>query len=414
MSRKSSDEPRQIPVGFDVQDDCLVVGGTPITELLTQHGSPLFVYSSGVIKDKVASVRSAFPDRLSLSYAVKANPFGPLLQEMQQLCDGMDVGSIGEARLAQNAGAPPHTISFAGPGKSDLELSEAIQQGITINCESLGECDRALRIADALGVRPALATRVNPDFELGSSLRQMAGQPTQFGMEPHDAITAIRRILSRGADWRGLHIFCGSQCLDADALAVTHSQILGLAASIAESIDLVPPTLNLGGGFGIPYFLGEQPLDIVAVGDSLAQLLDEFEPQLPGTNYSIELGRFLVGESGVYLTTILDRKSCRGEVFLITDGGMHHNIGMSLLVSLSGGGRSLPVAVANKCQQPGQEVVNVVGRLCTPVDQICMSEQLPIAEPGDVIAAFCAGAYAASASPGQFIGHGPCKEVLVA
>ena len=190
---------------------------------------------------------------------MKANPYQPLLRHMVGVVDGIDIASGGELRMALDAGAAPEKISFAGPGKRDDELREAIKAGVTINIESPGECDRALQIGKAEGQTPRLAIRVNPDFDLKGSGMKMA-------------------------------------------------QTLDLAARLATSIGRSPGHVNLGGGFGIPYFPGEEPLDIARVGQALSEKLAQLPEILSKTQFAIELGRYLVGEAGVYLTRIVDRK----------------------------------------------------------------------------------------------------------
>lgn len=402
-----------IPPGFAAIDGELAIAGRRASELVAAAGStPLFVYSADRIRQRVAELRAAMPQRLALHYAVKANPYGPLLTLMDGLVDGFDIASGGELELARAAGTDPARISFAGPGKRDAELEAAMAAGVTLNLESEGEADRALAIAERLGLVPRLALRVNPDFDLKGSGMKMGGGAKPFGVDADQVPALARRIIASGAEWRGLHIFAGSQSLDSAAIADTQAATLDLAAQLAEASGAPLPRCNLGGGFGIPYFPGDTPIDLGLIGQRLEARFAALPDVLLGTRFCIELGRYLVGEAGVYLTQIVDRKVSHGEVFLVVDGGLHHQLAASgnfgTVVR-----RSYPVAIASRFGATETEEVSVVGCLCTPLDRLADKAELPRAEVGDLVAVFCAGAYGASASPAQFLGHGPAWEMLV-
>lgn len=402
-----------IPAGFATLDGELAIGGRKASDLVAQAGqTPLFVYSQERIAARVAELRAALPAQVALNYAVKANPYGPVLQVMAGLVDGFDIASGGELAMVTAAGIDPARVSFAGPGKRDAELEAAIAAGVTLNLESEGEAERALAIAARLGTVPRLAIRVNPDFDLKGSGMKMGGGAKPFGVDAERVPALVRHLIAAGADWRGFHIFAGSQALDAAAIADTQAQTIALAARLAAEAGAVPPKVNLGGGFGIPYFPGDVPLDLAAVGQALGEQLAQLPPELAGTAFCIELGRYLVGESGVYLTRIVDRKVSHGEIYLVTDGGLHHQLAASgnfgTVVR-----RNYPVAIASRFDAPAEEEANVVGCLCTPLDRLADKGGFPQAEVGDLVAVFCAGAYGATASPAMFLGQGPAAELLV-
>jgi diaminopimelate decarboxylase len=402
-----------IPPGFEAIDGELVVGGQKASALAeAAGGTPLFAYSRDIVAGKVAALRQAMPDRLRLHYAVKANPYEPLLKFLFGLVDGFDVASAGELGQVLEAGADADRISFAGPGKTDHDLRRAIQTGVTLNLESEGEAARALRIAAEVGRRPHLAIRVNPDFELRGSGMKMGGGAKPFGLDRDRVAPLAKELIQAGAEWRGLHIYTGSQALDAEAVAETQANVLALAAELTREIGAPCPHLNMGGGFGIPYFDKDRPLDIVHVGQRLAEQFDDCPEELQSAEFAIELGRWLVGEAGVYLCRVIDRKVSHGTTYLVTDGGLHHQLAASgnfgTVVR-----RNYPLAIATRFDAEPEEEVNVVGCLCTPLDRLADQALLPRAEPGDLVAVFCAGAYGASASPAAFLGHGPAAEMLV-
>ena len=403
-----------IPPGFAADtDDMLLIGGDPAEALADMAGdTPLFVYDSAMLTARVAEWRAAMPTAVQLHYAIKANPYAPLLAYMAGLVDGFDVASGGELKAALASGmAAPH-ISFAGPGKRDRELEAAITAGATLNLESAGEAARALSIAARLGVTPRLAVRVNPDFDLKGSGMKMGGGAKPFGVDAAEVPALVRRLIAAGADWQGFHIFAGSQALDAGAIADTQAQTVALAARLADEIGASPPLVNLGGGMGVPYFSSDTAVDAVAVGAALGETLAERPAVLENSRFAMELGRWLVAEAGVYLTRIVDRKTSHGETFLVTDGGLHHQLAASgnfgTVIR-----RNYPIAVAGAFGAAPAETVSVVGCLCTPLDRLGDQVALPYADVGDLIAIFQAGAYGASASPATFLGQGPAREMLV-
>lgn len=371
--------------------------------------TPSFVYDFTIVRDKIAMLRAALPDGVGIHYAMKANPLPAMVSAMVGLVDGIDVASGGELAVALASGATH--VSFAGPGKRDAELEQGIRAGITVNLESDTEASRALAIAERLGLIPRLAVRVNPDFALKGSGMKMGGGAAPFGVDAERVPALVKRLVTAGADWRGFHIFAGSQALDSSAIADTQAATVALAGRLADEIGMMPPLVNLGGGLGIPYFAGEQPVDVAMIGSRLSEVLDGRADILNFSKFAIELGRWLVGECGVYLTRIIDRKESRGEMFLVTDGGLHHQLAASgnfgTVVR-----RNYPIAVASRFENQIDEQVSVVGCLCTPLDRLGDQVGLPRADVGDVIAVFMAGAYGASASPASFLGHLPAREVL--
>ena len=403
------------PVPADFRGDAdgmLLIGGRRADALVAETGdTPLFVYDLGMVDERVTRFRAAFPE-VALHYAVKANPYGPLLSHIARQVDGLDVASGGELELSLAAGAEPATISFAGPGKRDRELAAAIEAGVTINLESEGEAERALILAAKLGRAPRLAVRVNPDFELKGSGMRMGGGARPFGVDAERVPVLVRRLVAAGADWRGFHIFAGSQALDAEALVEAQRATLTLAARLAEQAGAAPPALNLGGGFGIPYVQGDSPLEVERIGAALAEALESRPQALANTGFAIELGRWLVGEAGVYLTRIIDRKVSHGRTFLVVDGGMHHQLAASgnfgQVVR-----RNFPVAIASRFGGAPEEEVSIVGCLCTPLDRLADDVMTPRADVGDLVAVFLAGAYGLSASPQAFLAQQPALETVV-
>ncbi|APG62449.1 pyridoxal-dependent decarboxylase, exosortase A system-associated [Sphingorhabdus lutea] len=402
-----------IPQGYAAQNGELIIAGQCVSEIAAAAGStPLFIYSKDMLDGRIALLRQSMPQKLAVHYAMKANPFGPFLQHIYPMVDGIDIASGGELDIAIKNGVDPEKISFAGPGKRDEELSKAIKCGVTINLESENEMARAIAIGRQLNIIPNLAVRVNPSFDLKGSGMKMGGGAKQFGVDEERVPAMVRALIDQGANWRGFHIFSGSQALSADAIIDAQAQTINLAARLCNEIGVPAPKVNLGGGFGIAYFPGDMPLDVFAIGMALEEKLNNLPPILQNTHFCIELGRYISGEAGVYVTKIIDKKISHGEIFLITDGGLHHQLAASgnfgTVVR-----RNYPVAIANKFESTDQEVASVVGCLCTPLDRLADQALLPRAEIGDIVAVFCAGAYGATASPSAFLGQGHAQEILL-
>ena len=398
---------------FPVKNGELVVGGVPLTRLAARVGqTPFYAYDRALLSARVTELRQALPPDIQLHYAVKANPMPALVGHMAGLVDGLDVASAGELRTALDAGCAPAGISFAGPGKRDEELVQAVAAGVLLNVESFREARALAGISARLGWPARVAVRVNPDFELKSSGMKMGGGPKPFGVDAEEVPALLAEIGRLGLAFEGFHLFAGSQNLRAEAIVEAQQKSFELALRLADSAPAPVRVLNLGGGFGIPYFPGETRLDLAPIGANLAEIAAAAATALPGAALVIELGRYLVGEAGLYVCRVVDRKVSRGHVFLVCDGGLHHHL------SASGNfgqviRKNYPVAIGNRCDASADIPTSVVGPLCTPLDLIADRMPLPAAQPGDLVVIFQSGAYGASASPQAFLGHPAAVEVLV-
>jgi diaminopimelate decarboxylase len=409
---------RQLPVHapmtqFSVSGGELVVGGKRLSVLAAQVGqTPFYAYDRSLLRSRVAELREVLPSSVKLHYAMKANPMPAVVALMAGLVDGIDVASAGELKVALDAGANPLEVSFAGPGKRDAELRQAVAAGVLVNLESFREVPVLATISDELGLPARVAVRVNPDFELKGSGMKMGGGPKQFGVDVEQMPALMAAIAKAGLAFEGFHLFAGSQNLRADSICEAQQKSYELALRLSELAPTAVRFLNLGGGFGIPYFPGEKRLDLAPIGDNLAQLAQRAKTEMPDASFVIELGRYLVGEAGVYVARVIDRKVSRGQVFLVADGGLHHHL------SASGNfgqvvRKNYPVTIGTRADSQETEIASVVGPLCTPLDLLADRMSLPVAEVGDLAVVFQSGAYGRSASPESFLGHPACAEVLV-
>ncbi|MDX2465221.1 MAG: pyridoxal-dependent decarboxylase, exosortase A system-associated [Porticoccus sp.] len=406
--------PQHVPMDqFTVHNNCLQVGGIPITELVSQAGqTPFYAYDRQLMSERVRSLKAILPEGIHLHYAMKSNPMPEVVQHLSTLTDGLDVASGGELKVALATGIKPKNISFAGPGKSNAELKMAAEAGIIINMESEGEMERLANIATDLGIQPNVAIRVNHDFELKTSGMKMAGGPKPFGVDAERVPAMLKRIGELDLNFQGFHIFSGSQNLKPEALIEAQTKTFALALQLAEHAPSPIKWLNIGGGFGIPYFPGEQRLDLQPIADNLKHLLDEYRPKFPEAEIVIELGRYLVGEAGIYVCEVVDIKESRGETYAITNGGLHHHLAASgnfgQVIR-----KNFPVCIGNRVNSKELSSINVVGPLCTPLDILADKYELPPIQNGDLIVVFQSGAYGFTASPHQFLSHPAPVEILI-
>ena len=399
---------------FDTRSGCLCVGGVPVDVLAERVGeTPFFAYDRGLLTRRVASLRAALPQGIDLGYAVKANPMPAVIHHLSGLVDHFDVASGLELRAALNTTVRPGHVSFAGPGKGPAELSQAVAAGVTVEMESATEARRLIEIGERLGIRPRAAIRVNPDFAIKSSGMRMGGGPQQFGVDAEQVPALLKELADAEIDLLGFHVFVGSQNLRADFLTEAQRQTVDLVLRLADDMPSPVQYVNLGGGFGIPYFEKDAPLDLAPIGDCLAELLQtKIRVKFPEARVVVELGRYIVGECGVYVTRIVDRKVSRGRTFLVVDGGLHHQLAASgnfgQVIR-----RNYPIAIGNRMDEEPSEVVTVVGKLCTPIDLLGDRVTLPPADIGDLVVVFEAGAYGFTASPTAFLSHPAPAEVLL-
>ena len=398
---------------FPVENNCLQIGGMSLTRLAERVGStPFYAYDRRLVTERVSRLRAVLPSDIHLHYAVKANPMPALVQHMAGLVEGFDVASVGEMKTVLDTTMAAINISFAGPGKQAAALRQAAAAGIVVNLESEREMELIAQAGLELGVLPRVTVRVNPDFELKSSGMKMSGGPKQFGVDAERVPAMLARMKALPLEFYGFHIFCGSQNLRAEAIMEAQRNTFELARRLAADAPGPVKLLNLGGGFGIPYFPGEQALELEAVGAHLAGLMPQARCDCPEAEFVIELGRYLVGEAGVYVSRVIERKVSRGQVFLITDGGLHHHLAASgnfgQVIR-----KNYPVLVGNHVMPEGEaQLASVVGPLCTPLDILADKMPLGHAAEGDLIAVMQSGAYGLTASPTAFLSHPAAVEVF--
>lgn len=406
------------PIGelLDLSGKELRVEGLPISRIIAEHRTPIFVYSEQVLSAKWKLLRGTLPEQFSIYYSIKANPNPALAKWFVSKGCGLEVASAGEFFLAVKAGCAAERIVFAGPGKGDDELKAVLLAGIgEIHVESLTEARRLGAICRRVEKCGHIAVRVNPASDAEGGAMRMGGKAAPFGIDEEQLDKTLEQVLAiKELDFRGLHFYLGTQILDWTVLAKQYRRALELCRKVAKHLGRPLVTVDFGGGFGIPYFAGETELDLESLGREIKAMVSDIraDPCFATTRLVVEPGRFLVGEAGIYVTQVRDVKTSRGKKFVVVDGGMNHHLAASgnLGQVIK---RNFPVRVLNKLQEPDREIVDIVGPLCTPLDVLARDIELPPAEIGDLIGVFQSGAYARTASPLGFLSHPSPAEVLV-
>lgn len=377
----------------------------------SQFQTPAYVYFTDLIEQRIALLR----DRFALSYAVKSNPNPALLRWLNGRIEHLDISSVGELRLAVQAGWDPAQISFTGPAKRELELEEAIAAGLgLLVVESLREARMASAIASRLGINQQVLVRIAPDSVPKGFGDQMAGRPCPFGIDIEDADAALREIRALpGLTIAGLHIYSGTQSLKPEAIVANYRNFMAIFAALSAEHGLQPEKLVFGSGMGVAYHDNDVPLALDEIAGSIGPELDAFReaPAFADTELVLELGRYLVGEAGYFLTRVISIKESRGTRIAICDGGMNNHLPAAGLFGMvmrrnytmhKVGGAVGPV-----------EKIDISGPLCTSIDRLASGIELPHVEEGDVIAIHNSGAYGLTASPIHFISHAPPAELIV-
>jgi diaminopimelate decarboxylase len=384
-------------------------------EIADKYGTPFYLYDLNVIKKKIQNIKQEFDEAIELFYAVKANSNLEILKEIHNDIDGLDISSLGEMDQSLLAGYDPGCMSFAGPGKTRLELREAIRRKIgIISVESLRELQDIRQISSSEGHRADIALRLNPRFSTKEFAIKMGGKSSQFGIDEEDVFAAIDHIHRNEAVFNliGIHVYAGTQCMDEEAIARNMDNTLEIAANLQSSFGLECRWINLGGGFGVSYYEENREINLNALARLINQSIKRYMAST-GTRprFILELGRYLVADAGIYVTRVVSEKESRGEKYFILDGGMNHhlaasgNLGAVIRKNYLVKNLSRPQASSQTC--------NLVGPLCTPLDLMGRNVSIESPRLGDVIGIKNSGSYAFTASPLFFLGHETPMELLL-
>lgn len=382
-----------------------------LENIIQNHETPFFLYDSESIVRNISLLKRAFHGQADIFYSFKANPNISICALMLNNQVNAEVSSLPELLLAEKLGFLPDNIIFVGPGKSRIELEKAVELGIfAIVIENIGELDILESICKRLHKTVRVALRINPSFHIKDAPLKMGGVPTQFGMSLDEVLSHRNCFQKEGISIVGIHVYNGTRILNANSIADNCRNIFELVSNLIKEIPIDLKMLDLGGGFGVPYFAGENELDINALHDQMSLELSRFKTRFPETRLIVESGRYLVGNAGLLFSKVLYLKESNGKKFAITNGGMNCHMAATGIGSFLR--RNFPISLIRRSTDP-HEHYTLTGPLCTPNDLIGQDVALPKLMADDIILVGMSGAYGPSASPGLFLSHGFPKEVMI-
>lgn len=378
---------------------------------VSTYGTPLYVYDLDVLKEKILWLKKSIIPESNLFFSMKANPLPYILKIVYDSGCGVEIASGGELDIALKVGVKSQDIIFSGPGKTDLELEKAIKNGIgMINVESIQELRKIDSIAERLEKKVSIALRINPIICESTSKIRMSGIASQFGIEESDLTEGFFKEVKnmKNIILKGIHIYMGTSILEVTEICRNTEYAIRLGVNLAKKFKFRLGYLNVGGGFGVPYFKNEGILDLKKLTSEMKKLKEKYHADLRGVNIFFESGRFILAECGVFLTKVLYRKVSKGRKYLVCDGGANFHSASAFL------GRfvrnNFPMHVL------GKKEINsnfyVTGPLCTPTDLIGQNVQLSQnVDEDDIIVIENSGAYGLTYSPYGFLSHDLPKEI---
>lgn len=375
-----------------------------------------YLYDSADISRKL-DLLGRRPGNVSLYYAMKANSNPDIMRLVAGSpdVDGIEIASVGELEKALQV-VPAEKIIYTGPGKTPYELERAVGEGIRlINIESPVEAQRISQAAERLGRKDVgCIVRINTNFHIDDAITNMAGESTKMGIDEDALLPALSRIYGMPRlDPKGFHVFSASGVLDKDNLLGYADYVFGLVKRIEGRTGRHADIIDFGGGFGIDYSGRGESFGADGYFQGLSERIGR--SGLSDRELILELGRYVVGESGYYVAEIIDIKESKGKKHIVAAGGVNH------LRLPSASGVNQPVHILPQGREPvipGQysvndEIVDVGGPLCFSEDKLAHDVRVPHAEIGDLLVVSQAGAYGYSVSSLELLSHPKPPEYVV-
>lgn len=400
---------QDISSNFSFDRDEFSISGLAANAIIEKWGTPLFIYDAETIKNKYNYLRKNLPAGVDIFYAMKANPNLALVKQLVNLGAGVEVASEGELYACKKVGVDPKNIVFAGPSKTFEDISMAVEMGIyALNAESVGEIERINEIARSKKTVMDVELRINPEFEVAGAAVNMGGGSKKFGIDSESISAAIAQVSPlKHIRLQGIHIFAGTGIQNSEGFLSNLENCFKLAEEMNRTHFKVL-SIDFGGGIGIPYSDEDSGLSIEGISDKISGMIEKY-PFIKenGTRLIAEPGRYLVGQSGIYITKVIDKKHSRGKDYLLVDGGAQHLLRPALLA------QGQPTFNLSKKQEKFQPY-DVGGSLCTSIDFLGKDLLLPEdSAEGDYIGVFCSGAYGYTESMPFFLSHDVAPEILV-
>lgn len=387
-----------------------------ISELLLSGKveTPAYFYNTESIEKQIQILQTGKPKNFEIFYAMKGNSNPHIIHFMKKHGFGTEIASGGELFLAKKVGFSGKEIIYTGPSKSDEELQDAVEYGLkTIHVESVNEAIRLDAICKTLGKTQDILLRVNANFEVHTTSTQLSGCASPFGISEEDIFEELPKIFAlQNIRFQGLHVYNASGILDYRLLLQNVQNVFEMVNRIEEKFpEEKCKYIDFGGGLGIDYaHSGEKSenCDVQKFYEGVQKKVEEFH--FENRTLIMEISRFLVAESGIYVTKIRDIKHSRGTNFYICDGGINH------FMTTRHFSRNHPIALlpqnTKKDEKSYEENINVTGPLCTGIDYIAQNITLPKAEIGDYICIEKTGCYGLNAGIHAFLSHRMPIEVL--
>ena len=376
--------------------------GTLLSQLVIQHKTPLYVYSTSVICERLQTYLQAFNHEATVYFSIKSNSNHEILQLIQKQGVGVDVVSIGEIKKAFLAGFKPSDVIFSGVAKTVEELEFAIEKGIKqINVESPQELDRIGRIAQRLQKSASVAFRYNPDVSPDTHPHITTGfRENKFGMDS-SFLPDLEQLLSKHKKLilKGVTLHIGSQILNTNVIREAISKTIPVYKHF-QFLGFPVDRFDIGGGVGVSYHHKQQSPDVASYGQMVRDILQPL-----GCHILCEPGRVIIAPSGILLTQVQYIKNTRYRNFAVVDTGMHHLLRPVLYNAYH--------EISNLKEKEGVgKVYDVVGPICESADVLGKSRFFRGLEQDDLLAIFNVGAYGHSMA-NFYNSHPLPKEILI-
>ena len=376
----------------------LEIGGVDTVRLAEQFGTPLYIIDENLVRQRCREFVSAFRETglsFEVSYASKAYCTKSMCRIIEQEGLALDVVSDGELYTALQSGFPAQRIHFHGNNKTPEEIAMALDANIgCFVVDNFQEIAMLQHLSLERGRLTQVLLRVTPGVEAHTHEFITTGQDDSkfgFNLRNGSAMRAVEAILaSSQLQWLGIHSHIGSQIFETEGFRLAAGRVADFAAEIARAYGISTKVLNLGGGFGIRYVDGDQPLPVATYVKAITDAVKErfSAAQLPIPSIWIEPGRSIIGDAGTTLYKVGSVKEIPGvRKYVAVDGGMTDNPRPALYDA------AYEATVANRANEPVQEIVSIAGKCCESGDMLIWDISLPTVDPGDLLAVFCTGAY---------------------
>lgn len=387
---------------FECIEGQMVIGGIKASDIAERFGTPVYVTEERAVRENYRAVHAAFSKQMPvrINYACKANTNLAILRILEQEGSCIDAVSIGEVECCLRAGFSPDRIMYTGVNVSTSELGAVAKRGVPINIDSFSELERLSKITTDIPI----SIRVNPEVGAGHHEKVNTGaKSTKFGVPKARILEAYSEAQRLGFRPKGLHAHIGAGVQDITPFVQVTEVLVSIAQDLESKLGIDLEFIDIGGGIGIPYRPGDQPMDL---NDMAAQVTKKIREGTHAKTLVLEPGRYIIADTTVLLTRVVDIKDTGEKTYAGVDAGFN------TLVRPAFYGSFHNVAVANKFSTPGSVLYDVVGPICESGDHLAKERLLPQLDEGDIISVYDAGAYGFTMSS-QYNMRPKCREVLV-